>query len=120
MIEEHTSTDITARCNDKDRPSALAIKIFGDRGSHFHSYLNLSVCFLQHFLLVSSKLFYRILNYSQNKLLKRLHKLFVHHDYVVSHGKKNFTAMLSVKSKVGMHLTRTFSVNLFHPEDFSK
>lgn len=46
MIEEHTySTDITARCNDKDRPSALAIKIFGDRGSHFHSYLNLSVCF---------------------------------------------------------------------------
>lgn len=44
MIEEHTSTDITARCNDKDRPSALAIKIFGDRGSHFHSYLNLSVC----------------------------------------------------------------------------
>lgn len=42
MIEEHTySTDITARCNDKDRPSALTIKIIGDRGSHFHSYLNL-------------------------------------------------------------------------------
>lgn len=121
MIEEHTSTDITARCNDKDRPSALAIKIFGDRGFHFHSYLNLSVCFFTaFFLLVSSKLFYKILNCSENKLLKKLHKLFVHNDYVVSHGEKKFTAMLSVKSKVGTHLTRTFSVNPFHPEDFSK
>lgn len=69
---------------------------------------------------MSSKLFYKILNCSENKLLKKLHKLFVHHDYVVSHGEKKFTAMLSVKSKVGTHLTRTFSVNPFHPEDFSK
>lgn len=56
MIEEHTSTDITARCSDKDRPSALAIKIFGDRGSHFHSYLNLSVCFFTAFFTCELKI----------------------------------------------------------------
>lgn len=91
MIEEHTySTDITARFNDKDRPSALAIKNIWRRRVSFPQLLkSFGMFFLQRFLLVSSKLFYRTLNCSQNKLLKKLHKLLVHHDYVVSHGKKN-------------------------------